>query len=671
MTAAELLAAGDTAPIVNLLAALAVVLAVGRLVGAVFVRLGQPIVIGEIVAGIALGPSLLGLLPGDLDERLFPSDILPYLKVVAQLGIVLFMFVVGLELDLGVVRRSGRRAVVISLSSIALPFVLGAAVVSPVLFDRYPPEARSDGTTVDLLPFALFVGVSMCGTAFAILARILAERDMFKIPLGAMLVACAAIDDVVAFTLLAVATAVAGGSGFGGLAATLLQLVVIITILVVVVRPLLERWVVRPYTATGQLGAEPMAVVFLFLMATSWATAWIGVSELIGAFLFGAIMPREPLRAGRTPGLFPAIAGRLEGVSVQLLLPVFFVVAGQGVVINGLGLGDLLPTLAILAAAFVGKFGGGFAASRAMGIPRRQALAVGTMMNTRGLAELVILGIARSSGVISAEVYTMLVIMAVLTTTMSGPLLRWVYPERALQRDITEAERSGVGGATDRVVVLVDDPTTVESLTDMAIAFGGARPTAAVTLVRFVPTDAGFAAVAEAIAELQTERRRCEAGGVACTVISRPSAQPEADLIAEIRRLAPDAVVLSALATSMVPAITAEGADVIIVSGPLDVTAGISTGGGNRPDELAALEVAARLALHGDVPLEAARAGRRLQRQLARLGLRPGHRGGLAVEALDVDAPVRVAAGDRDRVGVDQRLSAWRPNQVVTPLSSR
>jgi Kef-type K+ transport system membrane component KefB len=666
----SLLAAAETAPIVSLLAALAVVLAVGRLVGAVFVRLGQPIVIGEIVAGIALGPSLLGLLPGDLDQRLFPSDILPYLKVVAQLGIVLFMFVIGLELDLGVVRRSGRRAVVISLSSIALPLLLGAAVVSPMLFDRYPPAPRSDGTTVNLLPFALFVGVSMCGTAFAILARILAERDMFKIPLGAMLVACAAIDDVVAFTLLAVATAVAGGSGFGGLVATLLQLVLIIAVLVVAVRPLLQRWVVRPYTATGHFGAEQMAIVFLFLMATSWATARIGISELIGAFLFGAMMPREALRPGREPGLFPAIAGRLEGVSVQLLLPVFFVVAGQGVVINGLGVGDLLPALAILGAAFVGKFGGGFAASRAMGIPRRQALAVGTMMNTRGLAELVILGIARSSGVISAEVYTMLVIMAVLTTTMSGPLLRWVYPERALRRDIIDAERSGAGGATDRVVVLVDDPASIAPLTDVAIAFGGARPTTAVTLVRFVPRDAGFAAVAEAITELQTQRRRCEASGVVCTVISRPSAQPEADLIAEVRRLAPDAVVLAAAASGVAPSLTAEGADVVIVSGPLDVAAGMSTVGGNSPDELAALEVAARLALHGDVPLEVTGAGRRVRRELARLGLRPG-RAGVAVAAYPMAGPICVAAGERDRVSLYERLGPWRLGEAVTPLSSR
>jgi len=664
------LLAADTAPIVRVLLALAVVLALGRLVGALFARIGQPIVIGEILAGIALGPSLLGLLPGRLDDRLFPDEVLPYLSVVSKLGIVLFMFVVGLELDLGVVRSSGRRAVIMSLSSISLPFVLGATVLAPALFDRYPSPPRADGTTADLTPFALFVGVSMCGSAFAILARILAERDMFRIPLGATLVACAAIDDVVVFTLLAVTTAVAGGGGFQGVLTTMGELALIVVLLVVLVRPVVARLVLRPYLQSGRFGAEQMAVVFLFLMLTAWATAWIGVSELIGAFLFGATMPREPRVGGKDPELFSSIAGRVEGVSVQLLLPVFFVVAGQGVMLGGLGASDVLPALVVVAVASLGKFVGGATSARLTGLPRRQALAVGTLMNTRGLAELVVLGLARDTGVISTEVYTMLVIMAVVTTTMSGPLLRLVYPDRALRRDIAEAERAGSGGAGDRAMVFVQHVGEAEALVDLAVAFGGARPTSAVTLVQFVPAEDGFGAVAEALVPLQALRGRCETARVPCTVVCRPSARPHDDLLTEIRRVAPDAVLLASGSGDLVSAIAAEGVDVVQGRGRGDVSVGLIAPGGPGRHERAALELAVRLALHGRVPLQVEPLSRRVRRHLSQLGVDLGA-GSLAVTTGGGDGTLSVTAGDRERLSIYDRLGPWRVGEVVTPLSSR
>jgi len=664
------LLAANTAPIVRVLLALAVVLALGRLVGALFVRIGQPIVIGEILAGIALGPSLLGLLPGELDERLFPDEVLPYLSVVSKLGIVLFMFVVGLELDLGVVRSSGRRAVIMSLSSISLPFVLGAFVLAPALFDRYPSPEKADGTAVDLTPFALFVGVSMCGSAFAILARILAERDMFKIPLGATLVACAAIDDIVVFTLLAVTTAVAGGGGFTGVLTTMGELALIVAVLVLVVRPVVARLVLRPYLQSGRFGAEQMAIVFLFLMLTAWATAWIGVSELIGAFLFGATMPREPRTAGKEPELFTAIAGRVEGVSVQLLLPVFFVVAGQGVVLGGLGANDLVPALVVVAVASFGKFVGGATSARLTGLPRRQALAVGTLMNTRGLAELVVLGLARDTGVISTKVYTMLVVMAVLTTTMTGPLLRLVYPDRALRRDIAEAERAGSGAATDRAVVVVRDLSTAEALVDVAVGFGGARPTSTVALVHFVAAEEGFAGVTEALGPLQTLRQRCEAAGEPCTVVCRPSANPRDDLLAEIRRVAPDAVIMAAGSPDVVAAIAAEGIDVVEVHGTMDATAGWRAPGGAGRAERAALELAVRLAIHSGTALQVDAMPGRLQAQLKTLGVSLGA-GSTGVTTADGDGALRVTPGSRDRLSIVERLGPWRVGDVVTPLSSR
>lgn len=664
------LLAADTSPFVKVLLALAVVLAVGRVVGIVFVRLGQPVVIGEIVAGIALGPSLLGLVPGRLDERLFPDDVLPYLSTVAKLGIVLFMFVIGLELDMSVVRRSGRRAAAISLTSIMVPFLLGALVVGPMLFDRYPSAPKADGTAIAMTPFVLFVGVSMCGSAFAILARILAERDMFKLPLGATLVACAAIDDVVVFTLLAVTIAVAGGSGVGGVLVTLGQLALIVIALIVVVRPLIERLVLRPYRQTHRLAAEHMAIVFLFLMLSSWATAWIGVSELIGAFLFGAVIPRESTMPGEAPRLFPAIAGRVEGVSVQLLLPVFFVVAGQGVVLGGLGVDDIAPAVGIVAIAWLGKFVGGAGAARLTGLPRRQSLAVGTLLNTRGLAELVVLGLARDSGAISTEVYTMLVIMAVVTTISSGPLLRVMYPDQVVRRDIATAERAATGVATDRALVFLRHAEDGHALIDLAVAFGGARPTSSVTLVQFVPMEEGFGAVAEALAPLQALRKHCEEAGVSCVVVCRPSARPDDDVVVEVRRVAPDAVLMSTAAPQLVAAVNAEGADVVQVRGAVDVSAGVTAPGGPGRHDRAALELAVRLALHDRVPLRVDSMPRHVHRQLRQLGVTLGD-GLLAVTTGDDGGALQVSAGDRDRVSIYERLGPWRVGDVVNPLSSR
>lgn len=685
MTALAVLATqSDTAPFLRVLLALVVVLAVGRAVGAVFVRLGQPIVIGEIIAGIALGPSLLGLLPGGLDQRLFPAEVLPYLSVISQLGIVLFMFVIGLELDITVVRRSGGRAAAISLTSILLPFGLGVGLLAPVLFDRYPPSPASDGTVGAFGPFALFIGVSICGSAFAILARVLAERDMFAIPLGATLIACAAIDDVAVFTLLALTTAVAAGGGLAGVAVTLAQLIVVIIVLVTVVRPLLARWVLAPFTRTGRVGAEQMAIVFLCVMGSAAATSWIGVSELIGAFLCGAIMPRPApsgsAQAAADADMLSSIAGKVEGISVQLLLPVFFVVAGQGVVLGGLDSRDLLPAVLVLGVATLGKFAGGATAARLTGVSTRQSLAVGTLLNTRGLAELVVLGLARDSGVIGTEVYTMLVMTTVATTVGAGPILRWVYPDRILRRDIAEAQRTGNGAATDRAVVWVDrlegpeDFEELDRLIDLAVAFGGARATSEVTLVHYVSAAGGFGAVAERLGVLQPRRARCEAAGVPCSVVCRPSAQPLTDLATEVRRIAPDAVLAHGTDADLIAVVTGEGADLVTVHGPLEWSQGLCVVGGSSRTERAATELGVRLALHAGVPVHIVTASERLRRRLQHLGVALAvdrAPAALAVTGTSDDGVLRVEAGDRDRPSIHERLGPWRVGEVLTPLSSR
>ncbi len=705
-----MLAAGapGTDPFVRLLLCLVIVLALGRVVGAASRKLGQPVVIGEILAGIALGPSLLGLLPGDLDVLLFPELVRPYLQLVAQLGLVLFMFVVGLEVDLDVVRRSGKRALAISLTSIAFPFLLGLGVLGAYLHDDHScvavsvtraaelgdvdgractsPEVEEKiaaaaqagttppvGRTADRFPFAFFIGVSMCGTAFAVLARILAERDMFRIPLGMLLIACAAIDDIVAFTLLAFAAALAGGGTVGSVVLMLGQLAAFVGVLVVVVRPLLDRFVVRRYREAGRLEPEHLALLLIGLLGSAWITSLIGVHELIGAFLFGVIVPRRDAH-----GLFHAVADRLDGVSVQLLLPVFFVVAGQGVDIGGLGRDDLAPTLAILAVACIGKFVGGALAARLTGVPKRQSLAVGTMMNTRGLAELVILQVGRDAGVIDDGTYTMLVIMAIVTTAMSGPLLRFVYPDRWLQRDIAEAARTGGG---DGVLVIVDDPADAVPLVETAIGYGGARRDAQVHLIRLVGPEVGVAGIADALAESEDLRRRIAEVGGNGTVISRVTADRATDVLDEITRLAPDVVVCGPGDADLVAPITAGGTDVVVVTGVGPTTGTITAPGGGGNADRAALEVAARLALHHDRPLRVEGGGGRLLRGLRTLGVRltgpdpatdaEEYRVASASGGDGDGAALLVHHGARDRIAITERLGRWRPGDTVLPLSSR
>lgn len=419
----------------RLLLSLAVIVVVGRAAGALLRRLGQPAVVGEILAGIALGPSLLGLVRADLPGRLFPADVVPLLKVVSEIGLVLFMFGVGLELDPKAMRASGRHAAVISLTSIVVPFVLGIGLLAPLLHGAHHIVGDH---TVAFTPFALFIGVSMCGTAFAVLARILAEHDLLGTRLGTLLVACAAIDDVVAFSMLGVVVAVASAGSSLAVLLTLAELAALVGGLLFVVRPLARRYVLRPYEATGRLAPEHLALLLAGVLLAAFATHEMGLHPMMGAFLVGATLPCDERRR-----LAHDITGRFETVCVQLLMPVFFVVTGLGVNVGGLGGANVVPAVVILLVACIGKFVGGAGAARAMGLPTRQSLAIGTMMNTRGLAELVILNVGRSAGVLDDQMFTMLVIMAVVTTVMAGPILRVVYPERLLRAErAARAERT-------------------------------------------------------------------------------------------------------------------------------------------------------------------------------------------------------------------------------------
>ena len=528
---------------------IAVVIVAARLMGALFRRLRQPGVVGEIIAGIALGPSLLGLLPGDLDTVLFPLEVRPYLSVIAQLGLVLFMFVVGLEVDMSLVQKQRRTATTVSLTSIALPFGLGLLLATYLHGDH----GVVGGQAVSPLAFGLFLGVAMSITAFPVLARILTERNMHRVPTGVLALACAAIDDVVAWSLLALVIAVAVGGTFGGVATILGLTAVYAAVMFLVVRPLLRR-LVTGYRRHGRLTPDALAAVLVGVLVSALATEVIGVHAIFGAFVFGAVMPRDE------PALTRAVLARIEQVSVLLLLPMFFVVAGLQVDIRRIDAAGLGELVLILAVAIGGKFFGAAIAARLCRVPQRQAVALGVLMNTRGLTEIVILQVGAQLGVLDQELFTLMVLMALITTIMTEPLLRRVYPDRVVARDIAAAERAELGepGAYTVVVGFPADRPAADAavLLDVARGLtGGTRP-ARLVLARFLPRHAAplelvsgvasdLTAVAAAGGELRALAGRAEIDGTAPSVVARFSADPAGDLAELARSVDAEAVVVA------------------------------------------------------------------------------------------------------------------------------
>ena len=388
-----------------LLAGLAVLVILARLLGALARRLGQPAVIGEVLAGIALGPTLFH---GAISDALFPDDIRPLLSALAAVGIAVFMFIIGLEWDATLIRGIGSLAATVSLSSILLPFGLGAALALYLLDDH----AADDRTA-----FMLFMGIAMSITAFPVLARILTDRGMSRSPLGVVALACASIDDVLAWSLLAAVVAISGSAGPEEW--RILLAVPYLLGMFFVVRPLLRRFVDRGTSL--RLTPTVLAGVLAGLLLSAAATEWLGLHYIFGAFLFGVILPRTG-----TAQLREDVHDRLGQMSGTLLLPVFFLVAGLKVDLSGLdasGLGDLGL---ILAVAIGGKFAGAFAAARLNRMPVRESTALATLMNTRGLTELIVLNVGLQLGILGQDLYSLMVVMAVVTTAMAGPLLNWI-----------------------------------------------------------------------------------------------------------------------------------------------------------------------------------------------------------------------------------------------------
>jgi Kef-type K+ transport system membrane component KefB len=531
-----------------------VIIVIARLFGRLARAVRQPAVVGEIVAGIALGPSLLGALPGNLDTHLFPPDVVPSLKILAQLGLVLFMFIVGLELDVKLIRGRERTAGSISIASIVVPFALGAAATL-LLHPLHDTVTLEDDKTqeVSLLALALFMGVAMSITAFPVLARILADRKMHRTTVGVLALASAAIDDILAWTLLAFVVAIVkGGSPFEVVRIVALS-ALFAAVMFGVVRPLLAR-LVDWYNKAGRVTPDMLAVVLVGVLLSAWITEEIGIHAIFGAFVFGAIMPRDNAHE-----MTREVLEKLEQISVLLLLPIFFVVTGFGVNIVGLTAGAAWQLLLILAVAIGGKFIGAYVGARSQRMPAQQSSAIAILMNTRGLTELVILSIGKELGVLDTELFTMMVIMALVTTALAEPLLRIAYPEKAIQRDIEAAAKAALGDEQlYRVLVVVDGPpgVTTERMLHLANAAAAGRH-AEILISRFLPAadnsgleiGAGLpdlAGMAQAVEELETFAARTSVGGARVRVLCRFSSAPGTDLLRQLTTSEAEVVVLSA-----------------------------------------------------------------------------------------------------------------------------
>ncbi|WP_424211359.1 cation:proton antiporter [Streptomyces sp. BI20] len=395
-----------TDPLPALLIAVPAVILASQAGATLFRRFGQPPVVGEIATGILLGPSLLGRLWPEAQGWLFPPAVLPYTSALGQLGLLAFMFLVGLELDLKNLRGHTRVAVAVSQAGMLLPLALGA-LLAAAMYPRLAPDG------VGRMPFTLFIAVAMAITAFPVLARILIDRGLYGTPLGALAMACAAVDDVVAWCLLALVVALStAGSPLEALTAAALAVLFTLAMLHVV-KPLLARWAAR---AERHQDGVVLVVLFSGLSLSALATDLIGVHALFGAFLFGVITPRGGRRV-------EAAAARIRAFTVPVLLPLFFVHTGLRTDIGGLSPELWLWAGAILAVAVLGKWGGATTAARAMGRPWRESLAIGSLMNCRGLTELVVLNVGLELGVIGPDLFTMLVLMALTTTALTGPTL--------------------------------------------------------------------------------------------------------------------------------------------------------------------------------------------------------------------------------------------------------
>lgn len=700
--APRVLAAGPAngPPIAEVFLAIVLVMVLARLLGWGFRRIRQPAVIGEIAAGILLGTSVLGQvnLGGvPVTDRLFPSDARPFLTVLANLGLVIFMFIVGMELDLALIKGNERRAAVISLTSVVLPLGLGAALALLL----YSSHDVVDGAPVDRTAFLLFIGASMSVTAFPVLARILSDRGMQRTPLGVIALACAAIDDVIAWTLLAMVSAIAAQASSASSELPPLRAVVVFSVLYVafmftVGRRLLAGLTPR-YRAAGRLTPDLLAFLLAGLLLSAWVTEQIGIHFIFGAFVFGACLPRE-----QTQAMFQEVLERLEQVSVLLLLPVFFIVTGLSVDLSSFDAATLGELALVLLVAVVSKFGGAYVAALLMGLPQRRAAALGLLLNTRGLTELVLLSVGQRLGVLDTQMFSMLVVMALVTTFMTAPLLRVVYPERVLLREIADAERAALGQADAYRVLVVDDAGRGDELVEIALDLVGERSPAELVLTRLHPQEpvdglelgsgllGRLAGITSAMEELHALEARARSRGATAVAMSRSSDDPTRDVAQQVTTHEVDLVLvprhaqhvqLDRLVVDLDATVVLWDGDGRHVDGPVLVA------GADRAGD-ATLALAARLARARDAELvlspsgDTGRSRRRLD-QLAERLRRTGIPTVVSRLATGVDASVVVQEAARPsdqpagavltvvsrRQGVDSELTALLQQPAHQPAA--
>ena len=394
----------------HLLLQLAVILATARILALVLARFGQPPVIGEMIAGIVLGPIVFGALAPDTHTWLFPHDKLAALEGLSEVGLVLFMFVVGAELRVPARARERIAAAGwVGTLGVVLPMLLGLAI-TPTLYARFAPPG------IAFWPFALFMAASMAITAFPVMARILKDRAMTRSPIGQLALASAAIADVFAWIMLALVVAlISAHGGWSDFARTVIGLVVIAAIGFGLLRPLVAKLLAR-HAADGRPGGAVLSLLVIGTCAMAAATEWLGLHPVFGAFLFGACLPRDDR-------LLETLVERIEHVAILVLMPVFFALAGLSTTTSAFTTTGLPALLLILAAAVAGKILGAGGGARIAGLNWREAGAVGSLMNARGLMELIVMKVGLDAGVIGFEIFTMLMVMAIVTTLMASPVL--------------------------------------------------------------------------------------------------------------------------------------------------------------------------------------------------------------------------------------------------------
>jgi Kef-type K+ transport system membrane component KefB len=398
-----------------LLLQLTVILVVARACGLLLRAFGQPMVIGEMAAGLLLGPVVLGALFPQWHAQLFPAASLPSLSSLAMVGVILFMFIVGAELR----APSGMAAQIkaagwVAICSMVLPMGLGLAI-APVLYPTLAPPRLA------FWPFALFLGVALSITAFPVLARILKDRHMTRTRVGQLSLGAAGIVDALAWVLLALVIAfatsatTASSAGLQGFLKISLGLGALVGVMLLVVRPALAR-LLRTYAPDGVPGPMVLAGLVIGLFVFAMLTEWLHLHAVFGAFLFGISLPRDDR-------LLHALTERLEPVAIVVLMPIFFALAGLGTSPGAFANAGLGAMGLILAVAMVGKIVGGAAGARICGYGWRESLATGSLMNSRGLMELIVIKVGLDAGLIGPELFTMLLVMALVTTAATGPLL--------------------------------------------------------------------------------------------------------------------------------------------------------------------------------------------------------------------------------------------------------